>query len=231
MESKVIDAKEAIACIEEGMTVLVGGFGIPGTPVHLVYSLLESGVGSLTLVKNDANEKDLGIGKLIAADRVKKLISSHIGLNSEAVAMMNSGDIEVDLYPQGLLAEKLRTAGAGLMAFISDIAIDTILADTREKITIDGKEGMIWRALHGDVALIHADIADKYGNCRFRGSAYNFNPVMAMAGRKVIVEAHTIVEPGGIKPDDVHLQSAFVDHVVKIPDDAPDYGVLKHHAR
>ena len=133
MASKQISAAEAVSCIEEGMTVLVGGFGIPGTPVHLVYKLLEAGTGGLTLVKNDANEKDLGVGKLIASGQVKRLISSHIGLNSEAVAKMNSGEIEVELYPQGILAEKLRTAGAGLIAFISDIAIDTPLEDTSKR--------------------------------------------------------------------------------------------------
>jgi len=231
MASKLISAKEAVSHIKEGMTVLVGGFGIPGTPVHLVYALHDAGTKGLTLVKNDANEKDLGVGKLIASGQIDSLISSHIGLNSEAVAKMNSGEIKVDLYPQGILAEKLRTAGAGLIAFISDIGIDTPIADSREKITVNGVKGMIETALYGDVALVHAAVADIYGNCRFTGSAYNFNPVMAMAGRRVIVEAEEIVQPGGIHPDDIHLQSAFVDHVVKIPENAPDYGVLKHHAR
>jgi len=231
MASKQITAEEAVSYIKEGMTVLVGGFGIPGTPVHLVYTLKDMGTKNLTIVKNDANEKDLGVGKLIAAGQVTKLISSHIGLNSEAVAKMNSGEIEVELYPQGILAEKLRAAGAGLIGFITDIAIDTVLAEKKEMITVNGHKGMIETSLYGDVALVHAHVADIYGNCRFTGSAYNFNPAMAMAGKRVIVEAETIVEPGEIHPDDVHLQSAFVDHVVQIPSDAPDYGVLKHHAR
>lgn len=231
MVSKLISAEEAAEYIKDGMTVMVGGFGTPGTPFHLVHTILDTGVSGLTLIKNDANEKGFGIGKLIAAGRVKKLISSHIGLNSEAVAMMNSGDIEVELYPQGIMAEKLRAAGAGLIGIITDIGIDTILAEKREKITVGGVKGMIEPALGGDVALVHASVADKFGNCRFTKSAYNFNPVMAMAADRVIVEAETVVEPGGINPDDVHLPSAFVDHVVQIPAGIKDYGVLKHHAR
>jgi len=230
MVSKLTNAEDCIIFVEEGMTVLVGGFGTPGTPFHLVHTLLEQKTGGLTLVKNDANEKDYGVGKLVSAGMVKKFIASHIGLNPDAVAKMNSGEIEVELYPQGIMAEKLRAAGAGLIGIITDIAMDTPLAETREKITVNGIDGLIEPALYGDVALIHAEVADTIGNCRFTGSAYNFNPAMAMAGKRVIVEAHRIVQPGEIGPDDVHLPSAFVDHVVQIPEGMPDYGVLKHHA-
>ncbi|CAB1082845.1 hypothetical protein D1AOALGA4SA_10440 [Olavius algarvensis Delta 1 endosymbiont] len=214
---------------KDGMTLMVGGFGVPGTPFTLIDALLEAGAGGLTLIKNEANEDHLGLSRLIEAGRATKLITSHLGLNATVIGMMNRGQIEVEFYPQGILAEKIRAGGAGLRGILTDIGIDTILAQNKDLITIDGQRVMIEPALRADVALIHAAAADAFGNLVFEKSARNFNPAMATAADTVIVETERLAATGELAPDAIHTPGGFVDHVVVLDQLSDEYGVLEHH--
>ena len=231
MIDKTQSIDQALAAVRDGHTVMIGGFGVPGTPFTLIDALLARGVRNLTLVKNDANEPGMGISKLLEAGRVKTLIASHLGLNPTAMAMMNRGEIDVELYPQGILAEKIRAGGAGLIGILTDIGIDTILREHRQIVTVEGREAILEPSLRADIALIHAATADRAGNLLFAKSARNFSPLMAMAAERVIVEAEKVVPVGAIDPDGVHLPGAFVDHIVALGALTPDYGVLPQHVR
>jgi acetate CoA/acetoacetate CoA-transferase alpha subunit len=227
---KVCTLASVMKFFRDRHTIMVGGFGVPGTPFMLIDVLLKSGRSALTLIKNEANEDHLGVSKLIEADRVEKLIVSHLGLNATAIGCMNRGEILVDFYPQGILAEKIRSGGAGLFGFLTDIGIDTILKKGKELVkTKDGRELILEPAFRADMALIHAAQGDRYGNLVYEKSARNFNPVMAMAADLVIAEVEQIVEVGDISPDSIHTPGAFVDHVVVIDELTPDYGVLSRH--
>lgn len=230
MIDKTAAIETALGAVREGHTVMVGGFGVPGTPFVLIDALLARGTGDLTLIKNEANEPGMGVSKLLEAGRVRTLIASHIGLNPTAVAMMNRKEIAVELHPQGILAEKIRAGGAGLLAIVTDIGIDTILRETRRVVEMNGREGILEPALRADVALIHAATADRAGNLMFARSARNFSPLMAMAADRVIVETETLVPVGALDPDAVHLPGAFVDHIVVLDELTTEYGVLAHHA-
>ncbi len=227
--NKITDIDSALEHIRHGDTVMVGGFGVPGTPFTLIDGLLKKKISNLTLIKNEANEDGMGLSKLIEAGLVKKLITSHLGLNATAIQMMNQREIEVEFYPQGILAEKIRAGGAGLFGILTDIGIDTILRDKKEIIMIEGREVLVEKQLRADTALIHASVADNMGNLIFEKSARNFNPVMATAADTVIVEAEKIVNTGELDPDSVHTPGAFVDHVVLIPKLTDEYGILKSH--
>lgn len=214
---------------KDGMTVMVGGFGVPGTPFTLIDTLLSTGASDLTLIKNEANEDHMGLSKLIEAGRAKKIITSHLGLNATVIGIMNRGGIEVEFYPQGILAEKIRAGGAGLFGFLTDIGIDTILSDKKQTVIIDGRKAIAEPALRADVALIHAAVADRSGNLVYEKSARNFNPIMATAADTVIAEVERVVETGNLEPDQIHTPGAFVDHVVEIKELTPEYGILAHH--
>lgn len=228
--SKIYSVAEACQPIADGATILVGGFGQPGTPNTLIRQLLAQGAAGLTLVKNDASEPGLGISILLEAGRVKRLIASHVGLNPPAVAMMHQGRLQIDVYPQGILAEKIRAGGAGLGGVLTDIGLHLDEPDNTRLVEVEGGWYKVEPALRGDVALIHAERADEMGNLVFTRTAYNFNPAMAMAADLVIVEASEIVPAGAIDPDQVHLPGAFIDRLVLIEKFGDDYGVLKHHA-
>ncbi len=214
---------------KDGMTVMVGGFGVPGTPFTLIDALLATGASDLTLIKNEANEDHMGLSKLIEAGRCKKIITSHLGLNATVIGFMNRGEIDVDFYPQGILAEKIRAGGAGLFGFLTDIGIDTILSDKKQTVTIDGRKVIVEPALRADVALIHAAVADRSGNLVYEKSARNFNPLMATAADTVIAEVERVVETGSLDPDQIHTPGAFVDHLVEIKELTQEYGILAHH--
>jgi acetate CoA/acetoacetate CoA-transferase alpha subunit len=227
---KICTPADVAAWFRDGQSVMVGGFGVPGTPFMLIDALLESGCTGLTLIKNEANEDHLGISKLIEAGRTAKLIVSHLGLNATAIGFMNRGEIQVEFYPQGILAEKIRAGGAGLYGFVTDIGIDTILAAGKEQVTTrDGRRLILEPALRADIALVHAARGDRFGNLVYEKSARNFNPVMATAAEVVIAEVEEIVETGEIPADGIHTPGAFVDHVVAIEALTPDYGVLSRH--
>lgn len=214
---------------KDGMTIMVGGFGVPGTPFTLIDTLLATGVSDLTLIKNEANEDHMGLSKLIEAGHCRKIITSHLGLNATVIGIMNRGEVDVEFYPQGILAEKIRAGGAGLFGFLTDIGIDTILSDKKQTVTVGGRKVIAEPALRADVALIHAALADRSGNLVYEKSARNFNPLMATAADTVIAEVERVVETGSLDPDQIHTPGAFVDHVVEIKELTQEYGILAHH--
>lgn len=226
MTDKTTTIEDAVAVVNDGMTVLIGGFGVPGTPFSLIEELVRQGQKGLTLVKNDANETGMGIDLLLKAGQVERLIVSHIGLNPHAGAMMHQGSLAVEFSPQGILAERIRAGGAGLIGFLTDIGLGTELGEGKPQVEVAGQPSLIETALKGDVAFIHCHQADPFGNLRYQATAQNFNPLMATAATTVIAEAEEIVDLGGIAPDTVHTPGPFVDHVVPIPKLSESYGVV-----
>jgi acetate CoA/acetoacetate CoA-transferase alpha subunit len=206
--------EDAMATLRDGMTILVGGFGERGFPFRLVDAVLQSGVTELNLIKSDANEDGIGIGLLIEAGRVRRITASHIGLNRALLERMQRGEIEVEICPQGILAERIRAGGAGLGGVLSDIGIDTILADGKQRVTTQGRDYLVEPALRADLALIHAARADHFGNLAYVHAARNFNPLMAMAADRVVVESDEIVPTSTLPPDYIVTPGVFVDAVV-----------------
>lgn len=200
--------------IHDGMTIMVGGFLGCKNPFKLVDALVEKGVKDITLIANDTAFPEVGIGKLIVNKQVKKLIASHIGTNRETGNQMNSGELEVELVPQGTLAERIRAAGAGLGGVLTPTGIGTVVAEGKRIIEVDGKEYLLEKPLRADVALIVGAKVDKKGNVRYAKATRNFNPLMATAADLVIVEADEIVEVGELDPDDVMTPGIFVDYIV-----------------
>lgn len=225
--SKKATIEEAISQVPNGATVMVGGFGSPGTPFSLLDELLRQGQTGLTLVKNDANEQGLGISRLIEAGQVDKLITTHIGLNKKIVEMMNDGSLQVSFFPQGILAEKIRTAGSGSFGFLTDIGLHSEITNPKDVIEWQGRKVKVESALYADVALIHAHQADLFGNLQYRATAMNFCPLMAMAADVVIAETPNLVTPGTIVPETVHTPSAFVTSVVKVDTSGNEYGLME----
>jgi acetate CoA/acetoacetate CoA-transferase alpha subunit len=212
--NKAISINDAVGMIKDGMTIMVGGFLGCKNPFNIVDALIEKGVKDLTLIANDTAFTDIGIGKLIVNKQVKKVIASHIGTNKETGNQMNSGELEVELVPQGTLAERIRAAGAGLGGILTPTGLGTIVAEGKEIIVVDGKEYLLEKPLRADVALIVGAKVDKKGNIRYKKATRNFNPIMATAADLVIVEADEIVEVGAIDPDDIMTPGIFVDYVV-----------------
>lgn len=204
----------ALQPLRDGMTILVGGFGERGFPFRLVEAVLASGVRDLTLVKSDANEDRIGVGHLVEHGRVRKMVASHIGLNRRLIDEMQKGGIEVEICPQGILAERIRAGGAGLGGVLSDIGIETELSKGKQRVVCNGREFLIEPAIRGDLALLHAHKSDHYGNLTYRNAARNFNPLMAMAAERVVVEAEEIVAVSAIAADHVATPGVFVDAVV-----------------
>lgn len=227
LPDKTCAMDSAIARIRDGDTVMVGGFGVPGTPMTLIHALVAHGARNLTIIKNDANEPGMGIDHLLQSGQVARLITTHLGLNSHAIALMNAGKIEVEFNAQGILAERIRAGGAGIGAILSDVGIGTELARGKQIVEVAGKPHLVEPALRADVALIHADRADRFGNLAFVATARNFNPVMAMAADQVIVEAEAILPPGGLPADAIHTSGVFVDHVVELETLSREYAVVE----
>ncbi len=230
MKQKLCSLDEAIALIQPGDRVMMGGFGVPGTPFTLIDGLLRAGVGDLTLIKNEANEDHMGASRLLEAGQVSRMITTHLGLNKTVIEMMNQGQVEVEFFPQGVLAEKIRAGGAGLYGFLTDIGMDTeILRQAKRLVELDGRELILEPALTAEVALVHAARADRFGNLVYDKSAMNFNPVMATAASTVIVEAEEVVETGQLDPECIHTPGAFVDRIVLLETLSEEYGVLQRH--
>ena len=205
---------DAMASLRDGMTILVGGFGERGFPFRLIDAVLRSGVAELTLIKSDANEDGIGIGLLIENGRVRRITVSHIGLNRGLIERMQRGEIEVEICPQGILAERIRAGGAGLGGLLSDIGIETMLAEGKRRVTICGRDYLVEPAIRADLALIHAARADHFGNLTYVHAARNFNPLMAMAADRVVAESDEIVPTSAISPDHIVTPGVFVDAVV-----------------
>ena len=227
LPDKTMPIEQAIAGIKDGATVMVGGFGVPGTPFALIHALVRQGARGLTLIKNDANERQTGIDHLLASGQVTRLITTHIGLNARAIDMMNSGALAVEFNAQGILAERIRAGGAGLGGILTDIALDTELVQGKQRVERGGQTSVVDTALRADVALIHADCADPFGNLGYVATARNFNPLMAMAATRVIAEVEQIRPLGGLAADDVHTPGPFVDHVVALGALSEEYAVVR----
>lgn len=213
--SKIASLEQVLNEIHDGMTVMVGGFLAVGTPETIVDAVVANGIKELTVIANDTAFPDKGIGKLVVNRQLKKIIVSHIGTNPETGRQMNASELEVELVPQGTLAERVRAGGAGLGGILTPTGLGTIVAAGKVVINVDGQEFLLEKPLKADVALIKAHKADTVGNLIFDRSARNFNPLMAMAAKTVIVEAENIVETGQIDPDQVMTPGILVDWIVK----------------
>jgi 3-oxoadipate CoA-transferase, alpha subunit len=217
------DADEAVAGIEDGSTVLIGGFGTAGQPIELIDALIRSGVRDLTVVNNNAGNGQVGLAALLANGQVRKIICSFPRQADSYVfdELYRAGRVELELVPQGNLAERMRAAGAGIGAFYSPTGVGTSLAEGKECRTIDGRDYVLEYPIKGDVALIKALRADALGNLVYRKTARNFGPVMATAARITVVQVSEIVQPGGIDPEVVITPGIFVDRIVKIAGVSP----------
>lgn len=213
--NKVTTIAQALESVQDGMTVMIGGFLAVGTPELLVDALLAKGTKDLTVIANDTAFPDKGIGKLVVNRRLQKAIVSHIGTNPETGRQMNAGELQVELVPQGTLAERIRAGGAGLGGILTPTGLGTMIAEGKDMIVVDGREYLLEKYLKADVALIKAHTADTAGNLLFHRSARNFNPLMAMAAGTVIVQAENIVEAGHIDPDQVMAPGIVVDWIVR----------------
>lgn len=212
---KFISAAAAAAKIKDGMTVMIGGFLANGTPEKIIDELVNTGVKNLTLIVNDTAYPDRGCGKLIVNKQIKKLIVSHIGTNPHTSEQMNSGELEIEFCPQGSLAERVRAGGYGLGGVLTPTGLGTIVAEGKRVIEVDGKEYLLEKPIHADVALIRGSVGDKSGNLIYKGTTNNFNSLMATAADTVIAEVGELVEVGELSPETVHTPSIFVDYIVK----------------
>ncbi|MGL5251843.1 MAG: CoA transferase subunit A [Moraxella sp.] len=216
MTNKVYDNAAAAleGVIKDGQILAVGGFGLCGIPEALILALRNSGVKDLTCISNNAGVDGFGLGLLLETRQIKKMIASYVGENKEFERQFLSGELEVELTPQGTLAEKLRAGGAGIPAFFTATGVGTQIAEGKEAREFDGRTYILERSLVADVALVKAQKADKAGNLVFNKTARNFNPDVATAGKITIVEVEELVETGSIDPDQIHLPGIYVHRIV-----------------
>ena len=207
------NADEAIHDIQDNMTLMLGGFGLCGIPENCITALVKKGVKGLTCISNNAGVDDFGIGLMLQTRQVKKMISSYVGENAEFERQLLSGELEVTLTPQGTLAEKIRAGGAGIPSFFTATGYGTEVAEGKETRQIDGRWYVLEPALHADFALVKAWKGDTMGNLIFKGTARNFNPMMAMAGKITVAEVEELVEPGVLDPNFIHTPGIFVQRI------------------
>ena len=215
MNKVVTSAAAAVADIPDGARIMVGGFGVCGVPEDLTRALHARGSRKLTIISNNAGVGGAGVGLLLAAKQIARLIGTYVGDNEEFERQVRSGGLEAELIPQGTFAERMRAAGAGLGGFFTPTGAGTIVAEGKERRTIDGREFLLELPLHADFALVKAFRGDRLGNLVYRKTARNFNPVMAMAATVTIAEVEELVEPGGIDPETVVTPGIFVNRVVQ----------------
>lgn len=213
MDKRVANADVAIDRVSDGATILVGGFGMCGVPEHLLRALKKRGTKNLTLVSNNAGTDNFGIGWLLESKQVKKMIASYVGENKRFERLALSGEIEVELNPQGTLAERIRAGGAGIPAFFTPTGYGTLAAEGKETREFHGRNYVMVPWLRGDFSFIKAWKGDRWGNLIFRKTARNFNAPMATAGKYVIAEVEELVELGQLQPDSVHTPGIFVDAI------------------
>mgnify|MGYP002564059349 FL=1 len=213
-KNKIVTMEEALEHISDGCTLMYGGFGGVGTPPTLVQGILAKGVKELTLIGNDTGFPDIGIGRLVTAERAKKVIASHIGSNPNAGKLMTEGKLQVEFSPQGTLAERIRAGGVGLGGIFVDVGIGTIAEEGKDKIVIEGKEYLVETALTAEVSIVHAKKADSLGNLVYDKTACNFNPLVAMAGAFTIAEVDEIVPAGELDPECIVTPGIYVDMVI-----------------
>lgn len=215
MNKVIANAQAALAdIVSNNQSIAVGGFGLCGIPEKLIDALKETGVTGLTCISNNAGIDGVGLGKLLQTKQIKKMISSYVGENKEFERQFLSGELDVELTPQGTLAEKLRSGGAGIPAFYTQTGVGTLIAEGKEVRQFNGKDYILEPTLTADIALIKAYKADKAGNLVFRKTARNFNPECAMAGKITIAEVEHIVEIGEIDPDDIHLPGIYINRII-----------------
>lgn len=213
MNKVVSGAEEAIKDIQDGMTLMLGGFGLCGIPENCIAALVKQGTKGLTCISNNAGVDDFGIGLMLKTRQVKKMISSYVGENAEFERQLLSGELEVDLIPQGSLAERVRAGGAGIPAFYTPAGYGTEIADGKEIREFEGKFYLLESWLRADFALVKAWKGDTMGNLIYKGTARNFNPMMATAGKITIAEVEILVEPGELDPNQIHTPGIFVQRI------------------
>ncbi|HZG70075.1 MAG TPA: CoA transferase subunit A [Chondromyces sp.] len=215
MKKIYTDFAEAVNQIQDGMTLMVGGFGLCGIPENLIKALAEKGTKNLTIISNNCGVDDWGLGLLLKNKQIKKIIASYVGENKEFERQLLAGEIEVELTPQGTLAEKIRAGGAGIPAFFTPAGVGTPIAEGKEVRTFNGKEYLLEPSLTADFSLIRAYKADKMGNLIYRKTARNFNAMMAAAGKTTIAEVESIVETGDMDPDFIHTPGIYVQSLIR----------------
>lgn len=211
---KIVSIDKALENLKDGMTLMIGGFLANGSPDKLIDKIVEKNLKNLTIIVNDTGFPDRGCGKLVANKQVKKVIVSHIGTNPHTAEQMNNKELEVEFAPQGTLAERVRSGGAGLGGVLTPTGLGTIVAEGKEVLKIDGKEFLLEKPLRADVALIKGNIADESGNIIYKGTTQNFNSLMATAADLVIAEVDEIVKVGELAPETIHTPAIFVDYLI-----------------
>ncbi|MED0932805.1 acetate CoA-transferase subunit alpha [Bacillus mobilis] len=211
---KLKEIEEVISLFHDDMTLMFGGFGGIGSPPSLIQAILEKGVTNLNLIGNDTGFPDVGIGRLVTNERVKSLITSHIGSNPNAGRQLNEGRLQIEFSPQGTLAERIRAGGVGLGGVLVDVGVDTIVEEGKRTVEMNGKTYLVETALTAEVAIVYAKKADPFGNLVFDKSARNMNPHVAMAGDITIVEAEEIVPLGSLDPEEIVVPGVFVNYIV-----------------
>ena len=207
-------SKSGIAeLLHDNMTIMIGGFMANGAPEGLIDLLIENNISNITLISTDTGTPETGSGRLIKAKRISKLYASHIGLNPETGNQMNAGTLDVELVPQGSLAERIRAGGAGLGGVLTPTGLGTLVAEGKQVINIDGTDFLLEKPIRADLALIRGSIVDTKGNVFYKRTTQNFNPLMATAANTVIVEAEKLVDAGHIEPEAVHTPGLYVDHI------------------
>jgi 3-oxoacid CoA-transferase subunit A len=213
INKEVKNAEQACKNIKDGMTIMLGGFGLCGIPENCIQTLVKNELQQLTCISNNAGVDDFGLGLLLQKKQIKKMISSYVGENDEFERQMLSGELEVDLIPQGSLAERCRAGGAGIPAFFTPAGYGTEVGEGKEVRVFNGKPHILETALSADYAIVKAWKGDKAGNLIYKGTARNFNPPMAMAGKITIAEVEELVEPGELNPNEIHTPGIFVQHI------------------
>jgi len=250
LDKVVATPADAVADIPDGASLAVGGFGLAGIPWFLIEALLEQGASGLTIVSNNCGVDGGGLGLLLEARRISRVVASYVGENKEFARQYLRGELTVELTPQGTLAERLRAGGSGIGAFFTPTGVGTLVADgglpwryhpdgsvalasaPKEVRTFGGREMLLEESIVTDYALVRAAVADRAGNCVFHAAARNFNPPVAMAGRTTIVEAERVVDVGDLQPDEIHLAGIFVKRVVELtPEQAARKGIEKRTTR
>ncbi|SFD42806.1 3-oxoacid CoA-transferase subunit A [Clostridium uliginosum] len=213
--NKIVKLDDLKSIFKDGMTIMIGGFLDCGTPENIIDMLVKLNIKNLTIIGNDTGFPDKGIGKLIVNGQVKKVIASHIGTNSETGRRMNTGEMEVELSPQGTLIERIRAAGSGLGGVLTPTGIGTIVEKGKRKISINGKEYLLELPLKADVSLVKGSIVDEFGNTCYRATTKNFNPYIAMAADTVIMEAENLVKCEELNREDIMTPGVLVNYIIK----------------
>jgi 3-oxoacid CoA-transferase subunit A len=214
MDKVMRSAQDAVAQIPDGATVMVGGFGVCGNPENLLAALHARGTRGLTVVSNNAGIDEFGLGRLLKARQIRKMIATYVGENREFERQYLAGELEVELVPQGTFSERIRAGGAGIGGFFTPTGYGTLVAEGKETRVIDGRPYVLELPLKADFALVRAWKGDRYGNLVYRKTARNFNPMMATAARVTLAEVEHLVEPGEIEPDAVHTPGIFVRQIL-----------------